>query len=317
MKALQVALTDGVHKLALADVPKPTTEKPGQVLVKIMATAVNPSDIMNTKGGFPHTTFPRIMGRDYAGVVVEPKDSPLYGKEVYGTSGKTLSFTINGAYAEFLLVNENMVAPKPSNLSFAQAASVCTPYTTASLTIRRSQLQPKETILVIGSTGAVGTAITQSATAMGCKVLTASRSPKSSINLKDDPELRTARDLTSGKGVDVVIDAVGDLTLTHAALATLATRGRLAWISVGQSKTTEMPVDMKTIYRLEISLVGCNSVGRDVEEMAGWLAEMSPLFENGDLKALSEDGLSKVSIDDYAQAFDGSKRGKFVIVFDS
>ena len=316
MKALQVTLGDGAHKLALANVPKPTIEKPGQVLVKVMAAAVNPSDIMNTKGLFPHTTFPRIVGRDFAGIVVEPNDSPMYGKEVYGTSGKTLSFTIDGAYAEFVLVTEDTIAPKPSNLSFAQAGAVGVPYTAASLTVRRSELRPDETVLVIGATGQVGTAVTQIATEMGCKVLTASRSPKSSINLKEDPGLLTAKDLTSGKGVDVVIDAVGDLTLTHTALSALSNGGRLAFISVGPSKTQEMSVNMRDLYRREISLVGCNTGGRDAEEMAGWLAEMSPLFETGALKTISDSEFSKIRIEDYAQAFDGSKKGKFIIDFE-
>lgn len=314
MKALQTTIVDGAHNFALANLPKPKVSAPEQILVKVKAAAVNPSDIMNTKGGFPHTTFPRIMGRDFAGVVVEPEDSPLHGKEIYGTSGKTLSFTMDGAYAEFVLVDQSTVAQKPKSLSFAQAAAVCTPYTTASLAIRRSQLKPTESVLVLGATGQVGTAVTQIVTQMGCKVLTASRSPKSSINLKEDAELKAAKVLTSGKGVDVVIDAVGDLTLTRSALSALSTGGRLAFISVGASKTTEMQVDMKTVYRLEISLVGCNSVGREVEEMAEWLSELSPLFEKGDLKAINDSELNQLTMKDYAQAFDGSKKGKFVIM---
>lgn len=50
MKALQVTIVDGVHKLALKDVPKPSIENPNQILVKVIAAAVNPSDIINSKG---------------------------------------------------------------------------------------------------------------------------------------------------------------------------------------------------------------------------------------------------------------------------
>ena len=240
----------------------------------------------------------------------------MWGKEVFGTSGRDLSFTVDGAYAEYVLVREKAVAQKPANLSFAQAASACTPYTTASLAIRRSLLRPHETVLIIGATGAVGTAATHIATQMGCKVLTAARNPASSINLKDDPELHTAKDLTDGKGPDVAIDAVGDMSLLKSALATLKTGGRLSFISVGRSATSEMQIDMKALYRLEHAVIGSNSVEHDAEEMAGWLSEMAPLFENGQLKATDEKDLIQLRIEDFARAFDSSTKGRFVIVFD-
>ena len=248
---------------------------------------------------------------------MEPQSSQLCGEEVFGTSGHDLSFTIDGAYAEYVLVRESAFALKPPNLSFAQAASICTPYTTASLAIRRSLLRPTETVLIIGATGAVGTAATQIATEMGCRVLTAARNPTCSINLKEDPGLSNAKELTEGKGPDVVVDTVGDLALTHSALASLSTGGRLSFISVGRSTTSEMQIDMETLYRLEHVIIGCNSVGHDAEEMARWLSEMAPMFERGDLKAISEKELIHIRIEDFAKAFDGSTKGKFVIMFDS
>ena len=182
--------------------------------------------------------------------------------------------------------------------------------------IRRSLLRPTETVLVIGATGAVGTAATQIAIQMGCTVLTAARNPAFSINLKDDPELSTARSLTNGKGPDVVIDTVGDLNLLKSALGSLNTGGRLSIISVGRSATSKMEIDMKTLYRLEQAVIGSNTVEHEAEEMAGWLSEMTPLFEKGDLKATSGKELNQLRIEDFAKAFDSSTKGKFVIVFD-
>jgi NADPH:quinone reductase len=61
MKALQATIVDGTHKLALKDVPKPSIEKPNQILVKVIAAAVNPSDIMNSKGTrTPQSPFPTL-----------------------------------------------------------------------------------------------------------------------------------------------------------------------------------------------------------------------------------------------------------------
>lgn len=170
--------------------------------------------------------------------------------------------------------------------------------------------------MVVGATGAVGTAATQIATQMGCTVLTAARNPACSINLKEDPNLQTVKDLTHGKGPDVVIDTVGDLALTHSALASLSTGGRLSFISVGRSATSEMQVDMKMLYRLEQTIIGSNSVEHDAEEMAGWLSEIGLLFEKGELKTISDKELTQIRIEDFATAFDGSTRGKIVIMLD-
>jgi NADPH2:quinone reductase len=63
--------------------------KPTYVLVKVHAAAINPSDVLNASGAFSYTTFPRVPGRDFAGIV-ESGSSELQGKPVYGTSGNSL-----------------------------------------------------------------------------------------------------------------------------------------------------------------------------------------------------------------------------------
>ena len=290
MKALQVQVKDGTHEVNLVDLPKPSASA-GCVLVKVRASAVQPSDLMNSRGGFPHTHFPRVIGRDYSGVVVEPKDSPLHGREIYGTSGNEVSFEVDGAWAEYVLLKENAVAMKPKTLSFVRAASVCTSYATAFLVLRRTGARKGETVMVLGATGAVGTAVGQVARARGCRVITVSRQESNDINLTEDPELKGAKELTGGRGPDVAIDAIGDVKLAAAALGQLAVEGRLGVISVGQSASSMMPVDVKMLYRAEHSIVGCNSVVHSAEDMARELAEMAPMFESGELQAPDESGL--------------------------
>ena len=155
MKGIQVQAGD--HKIIFKDdLPKPTPND-SQLLIKVLASPINPSDAMNASGKFPHTTFPRIPGRDFAGIVVEaPSSSPIaIGAEVYGTSGPTLSFTEDGAAAEFVVVPVDAVALKPKSISFAQAASVGTPFTAARLALQRAQAKSGETVLVIRSSGEV------------------------------------------------------------------------------------------------------------------------------------------------------------------
>ena len=122
MKAVRVNKTGSAAELSIEDVPKPSI-KNGELLVKIRASFVQPADIMNSKGGFPITTFPRTIGKDFSGTVVEGPDE-WKGKDVYGTSGGTFSFSEDGAQAEYAVLRETAVAEKPKNISFVQAAFV-------------------------------------------------------------------------------------------------------------------------------------------------------------------------------------------------
>ncbi|MCJ1297877.1 hypothetical protein MMC08_000665 [Hypocenomyce scalaris] len=317
MKGLQVTIKNGIPDVVLTTLPKPIP-KPGSILVRLIAAAINPSDVLNSKGGFSHTVFPRVLGRDFAGLVVGPKSSHLLGREVFGTSGHKLSFTEDGTHAEYVIVGERAVAIKPRNLSFAQAASIGVPFTTAFLALSRTAAKAVDTVMVLGATGAVGSATTQLAKQMGCKVLTVSRKRNSSICLETDPDLSTATELTCGRGPDVVIDTIGDIDLMHCALASLSQGGRLSVMSVGMSSAPEMFINMKSLYRREHILVGCNSVEHSPEEMGDLLGKMAPLFESGELKATKDKDLIKVRIEDALEAYEraGERGGaKYVIYF--
>lgn len=112
--------------------PQPTPQD-GDILVKLACSPIQPSDFLNTRGGFPSTTFPRISGRDFAGTVVS--ESPLQGKRVHGTSGRSLSFTVDGAHAEYVVVLADAVVEIPSALTMKQASVLGTPWSTAWLAL--------------------------------------------------------------------------------------------------------------------------------------------------------------------------------------
>ena len=317
MKALYLS-TENHQKpsLTLSTIPIPAVT-PDTVLVKIRAAAINPSDILNADGGFPHTTFPRVPGRDYAGVVADGP-SEFLGQEVYGTSGNSLGFLIDGSHAQYCLIPRDSLAPKPLNLSFAQAATVGVPFTTAALALRRANLQSSDVVLVLGASGAVGSAACQLARERGCRVLTATRRDGSDVNLATDPELKSAKTLTNGKGPDIVIDTTGSPTLVKAALLCMATRGRLSYISSPRKGSTDFTFDMKQLYREEKSLIGCNSVLAALSETAMDLRAMKAAFESENLHVPKEDELEKVHIDDAVKAYDSVRNGdgkKYVIVF--
>ena len=299
MKALLAKkdTTSSVPSLIFTTLSIPST-KPGYILVRVRAAAINPSDVMNAKGGFSHTTFPRIPGRDFAGVVAAGPPS-LIDKNVFGTSGNLLSYTEDGTHAEFCLVPEEAVAPMPTNLTFAQAATIGVPWTTACIVLQRASVSSGETVLVIGATGAVGRAVVQLAELKGCKVITASRRDITDINTIRDPQFSKVLQLTNDHGADVVIDTVGDPVLMRAALGILAVRGRLSFIAA-RPNNTEMTFDIKQLYRKEHSIVGCNSVNYTEEEMGTLLRNIAPEFETGKLHVVPDDKLVKVTLGEEA-----------------
>ena len=140
--------------------PEPDFQE-NHLIVKVAASPIQPSDLVNTQGNFASTTFPRIPGRDFAGVVVQPTSSPWHGKSVYGTSGPVLGFTCDGAHAEFVRVSEDAVAELPQNMNLKQASVIGVPWTTAFIALTRADAKEGETVLVFGAGGAVGGAVVQ------------------------------------------------------------------------------------------------------------------------------------------------------------
>lgn len=313
MKSLRVHKDGDATSISIEDLPQPRPST-GQVLVKIRASAVQPSDVLNSKGAFPNTTFPRTPGRDFAGTVVEGPPN-LIGKDVFGTSGPTFSFTEDGAQAEYALLNVDAIALKPQQLTFEQAALLGTPLTTANLTLKRANVIPGETVLVLGATGAVGSWVMKLARAYGCKTISVGRHG-ADIDSTADPALSRAKGLTSGKGPDIAIDTVGDLNLTRAAIEVLAPLGRLCTITAPRSGNSELAVDVTSLYRRQISLIGCNSLAYSQADMARMLTQdLVPLIESGKLQAPELGNTVRLPLDKALGAYSGSVK-KAVIVFD-
>ncbi|RDW58041.1 alcohol dehydrogenase-13 [Coleophoma cylindrospora] len=305
-------------KILLETVAKPELID-NHVLVKVHASAVHPSDVLNALGGFGITKFPRIPGRDFSGVITEGPPDRI-GEEVYGTSGSTYAFSQDGFHAEYCLVHEDAVVPKPKSLSFTQAACIGVPFTTAALTLRKAKATPSDTVMVLGASGAVGSAAVQLAKSQCCRVIKVSRSDESDINSAKDPELASAASLTENHGVDVVVDTVGQPGLTGNAVKRLAQGGRMAFITAPRTGSTELSIDMLQFYRDEKTLVGCNTLKYSVQELAAQMKAMKQHFDNGHLKGAAEGEWTAVKLENavgaYENAINKRSREKYVIVMD-
>jgi NADPH2:quinone reductase len=206
-----------------------------QVLVEIKAAAVNPSDVKAAMGLMPYAVFPRTSGRDYAGVVIDGPDGWI-GREVFGSSGD-LGIRRDGTHATHLAVESDAVVEKPASISWEEAAGIGVPFVTAMEGLRRAGLPNKdETVLVMGVNGKVGQAAVQIATWRGARVIGVVRRNEpyeghanSNVDVIDASATDVAtrvRELTGGKGADIVFNTVGD-PYFQAAHKSLAIRGRM------------------------------------------------------------------------------------------
>ncbi|RAU48769.1 MULTISPECIES: zinc-binding alcohol dehydrogenase family protein [unclassified Pseudomonas] len=286
MKALQFSRTGDLAALEVVELPTPVPAE-GEVLVQVKAAGLNPSDVKNVLGRFPYTTLPRVPGRDFAGVVIQGPDD-LMGKEVWGTGNK-IGFSRDGSHAGYITLPASGVALKPSSLSFAQAASLGVPYTTAWDALERSRVDGQTRVLVIGANGAVGSAAIALAKVRGAQVLAAVRRPEQvqtlnaqgfkAIALGKPEELAAQVAEVFEGGADVIFDTTG--FWLPAAVQALAPFGRIAIIAAPVDGHVQLPA--LALYRKGGSVVGINSLLYGVEACARMLEQFGRLFDEGKL----------------------------------
>ena len=156
MRGLYFRSTGSLDNLKVEELPMPVP-KAGEVLVQVLAAAINPSDAKNVMGKMAETITPRVPGRDFAGRVVAG-DARWEGKRVFGTGGN-LGFGRDGSHAEFVAVPVEALVEMPPEFSYEQATSIGLEYLTAfAAVVRTGDVKQGETVLVTGTMGAVGLA---------------------------------------------------------------------------------------------------------------------------------------------------------------
>lgn len=287
MKALLFDRFGSLDALQIANVPAPVLCE-NEVLVRVRAAGVNPSDVKNVLGRFHDTTLPRIPGRDFAGVV-ESGPEEWVGREVWGT-GAELGFTHDGTHAEYLALPMGGLALKPTSLSFPLAASCGVPYTTAWTALRRGGLVVADRRLVVIGVGAVGSAAIALAGVLGTtRIVAAVRDADVTESLRASgvPIIL----LTDGKafasdvqmhfegGADLIFDTTG--YWVDAAVGAIAEFGRIATIAAPKDGHVKLP--LLDLYRRGGVLVGVNSLLYDVGACAEMLEPIADAFDNGDI----------------------------------
>lgn len=227
MKAIVLKKFGDADSFALQDVAIPEVGI-GELLVRVIATAINPLDYQIRRGDYPeHVPLPAIIGHDVSGVVEEVGpgvmdfkvgDEVFYTPKIFGPKG--------GSYAQYNVVPETLVTHKPANLSHEEAASTTLVGGTAwEALVTRAKLSPAESVLIHGGAGGVGSIAIQLAKAMGATVYTTARGrdlefvrqlgADHAIDFTNQSYTDEIASSTARKGVNVVLDTIGGLTLSQ------------------------------------------------------------------------------------------------------
>ena len=312
MKA--AVLTAYEEKLAIKDIDKPAPGE-GEVLVKIKASGVNPVDYKLSLGYMKDkmpTEFPVVLGWDVAGVVAENGHSARrfrVGEEVYGYARRPLLHA--GTFAEYIILPESYLSKKPVSIDAKEASAI----PLAGLTAYQSlfdagQLRAKETILILGASGGVGSYAVQLAKYHGSEVV-AVASEKNHAYLKElgadhcidykEQNVADALKVVHADGVDLVFDAVGGEN-TKIGEACLKNNGRIVSIA-SQGEDLNEETEFHFVF---------------VEPNSRQLDHISEIVDAGNLKVhLHETYKLKDVNEAFAQIKTGHTRGKLVIDMDA
>ncbi len=241
MRAVVLPRFGGPEVLELREHPRPEPG-PGQIRVRVMASATNPVEAkLRASGTWAGISLPAVIGYDAAGVVDAPGPGVTdlaIGDEVYFTP--EIFGNPHGTHAEFTVVAAAIVARKPANLDFVQAAAIPLAGGSAyEAVVRRLAVRLGETVLIHGGAGGVGSFAIQIAKAVGARVL-ATAGPKNQDLLRQlgaDVPIDYSRQSfaevvaqeTGGQGVDATFDTVGG-DLLGKSIAATRPFGRLATI---------------------------------------------------------------------------------------
>lgn len=239
MKAILIEELTGPGAARLAEVSEPEGAHPRangrRLLVDVHAAGLSFIDPLQTRGGYQNgVPVPYVSGSEVAGVVREaPEDSGFAPGDRVG------GIIWHGGMAERALAIPEYTVKLPDSMSFVEGAALYMNYATAWYAYDRAGVRPGETVLVQGAAGGVGTAALDLAPAFGARTVAVVSTDEKARAAKecgadevvraDGPWLEDARELTSGRGVQVVLDPVGGERFTDS-LRALAIGGRLVVI---------------------------------------------------------------------------------------
>ena len=310
----------------LVDRTKPTAGR-GEVLVKIMASGVNPLDLKIIAGQAAHAKakLPGILGIDMAGVVEEAGDGVTgfhAGDEVYGMTGGIAG--VQGTLAQYAAVDADLIALKPKELSMKEAAALPLVFITACEgLVDRGNVGVGKTVLIHGGAGGVGHVAVQLAIASGAIVYATANTEDHDriksygaipINYKTQTVEEYVQAYTNGDGFDVILDTVGGATLDASFKAAKQYTGHVVSI-LGWGTHSLAPLSFRgATYSGVFTLYPLIS-GKNRKHHGDILREAARLADTGKLTPIVDEEI--FTLESVGQAYEkiasGRATGKIVI----
>ncbi|KRP17901.1 MAG: NADPH:quinone oxidoreductase family protein [Porticoccaceae bacterium] len=294
MKALVCSTLGATEDLTLEERPDLTPGK-GEILIDVKASGVNFPDILTVQGKYQFKPpLPFVPGTEVSGIVTQIGE----GVTRHAVGDKVIGTLPIGAFAEQCVTSEYTAFGMGKSMSFEQAAGFAVTYGTSYYALKqRANIQPGETLLVLGAAGGVGIATIQIAKAMGATVIAAASSEEKldfacqagadlRINYSTENLKEKVKELTNGKGVDVVYDPVGG-DYSEQAFRSIAWDGRFLVIGFASGPIPAMPLNLALLKGA--SLVGVfwgAWAARSPQESFKNFAELIDMIDSGKFSPL-------------------------------
>ncbi len=277
MKAVRIHEDGGPEVLRYEDAPDPEP-KPGEVLVELRAASLNHLDLW-VRQGLPSAPKPRILGADGAGIRIDTGERVVINPGLDHGNGRisVVGEHSDGTHAELVAIPGENVYTIPDELSFEEAAAFPLVFETAyRLLVTRAGLREGETVFVWGIGGGVATASLAIAKALGARVLVTSSSVDKLARARElgadgtidhvrDDVKAAVKELTGGRGAEVVVETVGEATW-RTSLDVAAQGGRIA--VCGATTGPNPPAALHRIWWKQLSILGSSMGTREDFEAA-------------------------------------------------
>jgi NADPH2:quinone reductase len=292
VKAALCKVHGGPDSLVIEDIPAPTLQK-GQARLAVHACGVNFPDVLMVAGKYQYQPpLPFAPGAEVSGEIIELAEDVTHLK----VGQHVIALTAAGGMAEQVCAPASSMIPIPDSMDYATAAGFMLTYGTAYHALKqRAQLQPGETVLVLGAAGGVGLAAVELAHLMGAKVIAAASSTDKlelakkygaeySINYSEENLKESVKEITKGRGVDVIYDPVGG-ELFDQCLRSMAWNGRLLVIGFASGEIPKAAVNLPLLKGFSIVGVFWGSfTQRQPADHVQNTKELLEFFADGKLK---------------------------------
>jgi len=292
MKAVLCKQFGPPESLVVEELPSPRAGA-GEVVVSVRAASLNFPDVLIIQNKYQFKPpLPFSPGSELAGLVKEVGE----GVRGYKPGDRVLAVTTYGAFAEEVKVDAGRLVPIPAGMDFNSAAAFLMTYGTSDHALRdRAQLRAGETLLVLGAAGGVGLSAVEIGKALGARVIACASSADKlevcrqhgaddAINYTTEDLRERIKELTGGKGVDVVYDPVGG-PYTEPALRSTGWRGRLLVIGFTAGEIPKIPLNLPLLKGSSIVGVFWGEFARrEPKAFAASIGQLGAWFREGKLK---------------------------------